>query len=277
MHTSFIENALALEYANWQYFFMTQVKNGATFSSSDLLILDGVAVSKSWVKQRIVGYEIKVSRWDFLQDKKRPYYMQYVNDFYFICPADMIKKEEMAENVWLKYVYEDGSIKTIKKAKFMNNPPCVDMLWYIIMSKLTSEVWRRGYRGDIEKFIEEKWSARDLGRRFSSKLINKLQKLEQEIIIKEESLKEYDETLLKLDNYFKQLQTDWHIGFFSTSGNSWRLGWQYIEAVESMRKNMKWDGLSELELTNLWKYISRVGEAHELLKTMHEKLSKKDL
>jgi len=48
-----------------------------------------------------MGYEIKMSRQDFLQDKKWKKYLQFCTRFYFVAPKGIIKPEELPENIGL--------------------------------------------------------------------------------------------------------------------------------------------------------------------------------
>lgn len=66
-----------------------------------LLKFDGLAITKSYTKPNIIGYEIKVSRNDFLQDNKWHLYLQYCNEFYFVVPKGLVKKEELPDHVGL--------------------------------------------------------------------------------------------------------------------------------------------------------------------------------
>lgn len=190
--TWYIERALSRHYDNSQYFFMTQVKNWPTFSAEKLLILDWVAIKKSWTAPRMIWFEIKVSRWDFLQDQKRVYYQQYVNDFFFVCPEWLIKKDELPDNVGLMYVTEKW-IKTVKRSKFMPNTPSNDMLMYIIHNKIESTRFpsKLSYRTSIHDYVEDKISWKQLSMMFRSKLIQKLNDYEINIKALNEKCSEY--------------------------------------------------------------------------------------
>lgn len=48
-----------------------------------------------------MGYEIKVSRGDFLQDKKWESYLKFCTRFYFVAPKGIIKTEELPEGIGL--------------------------------------------------------------------------------------------------------------------------------------------------------------------------------
>ena len=47
------------------------------------------------------GYEIKISRADFLQDKKWESYLKFCNWFYFVAPVGIIDPEELPESIGL--------------------------------------------------------------------------------------------------------------------------------------------------------------------------------
>jgi hypothetical protein len=97
--------------------FFSHVKTGSSWlSGQQLRILDGLAVKISWTKPSFMGYEIKVSRGDFLRDKKHTEYLPYCTTFYFVCPDKMIRKDEVEGDIGLIYCREDGSLRTVKRA-----------------------------------------------------------------------------------------------------------------------------------------------------------------
>lgn len=63
---------LALAEKHWRDFFLTEVKSGSTWMTArgDMKILDGLAIRKSWTSPCFTGYEVKISRSDFLRDSK---------------------------------------------------------------------------------------------------------------------------------------------------------------------------------------------------------------
>lgn len=98
--------------------FFAHVKTGASWTHQGipLRILDGLAVKISWTQPVFQGYEIKISRSDFLRDKKYTDYLPYCTGFAFVCPDKMIAKDELPEHIGLVYYREDGSLRTAKKA-----------------------------------------------------------------------------------------------------------------------------------------------------------------
>jgi hypothetical protein len=67
---------LALSKRHKDDYFLTEVKDGPTMGASHARI-DAWAMKKSWSKPLVWGYEIKVSRSDFLNDTKWPAYWGY--------------------------------------------------------------------------------------------------------------------------------------------------------------------------------------------------------
>lgn len=178
-----IKAALAKKHGERE-FFMAEVKNGPTgVMTGQLLQFDGVAIYKSWSHPQIRGYEIKVSRSDFLRDIKYSQYLPYFHEFYFVVPAGMVQRQEVEENIGLMwYNPETGVITTKKKAVWRNIEIDALMLLYVIMYRLDSDrlpfhstkadYWRDWAEGRI--------SDRELGNQVRSKLVTRISELEQE-------------------------------------------------------------------------------------------------
>ena len=62
---------------------------------------DGYAVAKSWSRALYVGYEIKVSRQDFLRDDKWPKYLGACTQFYFVVAHGIADSSEVGEKAGL--------------------------------------------------------------------------------------------------------------------------------------------------------------------------------
>lgn len=76
----------------------------------------------------ITEYEVKISRGDFLADKKKrkfKYYEQEVfrlmpNRFHYVCPTGLIQVNEIPKYAGLIYYNEGGILEVIKKAPLIN-------------------------------------------------------------------------------------------------------------------------------------------------------------
>lgn len=63
-----------------------------------------------WVR----GFEIKVTRTDFLSDKKWTEYTEFCSSLSIVCPAELIQKDEIKKPFGLLWIYPD-KIKWIKR------------------------------------------------------------------------------------------------------------------------------------------------------------------
>lgn len=183
-------------------FFITECKNGSTYfpPPQGLLKFDGLAITKSYTQPCIKCYEIKVSRSDFLQDNKWHLYLQYCNEFYFVVPKGLIKKEELPDNVGLIYYNPDtGKIRTRKKALWREIDEPVGIYKYIIFSRLEHDRMpfyesRAEYARD---YLQDKSEKRELGKEFGSKLAKDLIEAQTRL----SSLQDTEEKV----NFLKQL------------------------------------------------------------------------
>lgn len=176
-----ISRALARKHSS--DFFMTEVKNGPSGWSGSNVRMDAVAIAKSWTHPCIYGYEIKVSRQDFLNDKKWPIYKEQTHSFSFVCPKGLIDPKEVGEDVGLIYYnQETGALYTRKKAKYRECEMNAGMLLYIIMNRLESDRYpffssKREY---LEAYIRDETDKKRLGWEVSSKMAHDIQTLANE-------------------------------------------------------------------------------------------------
>lgn len=84
--------------------------------------IDGVAVGM-WGKNRqlLIGYEIKVSRSDFLHEMSHPEKSEAAfmacNEFYLVCPKEVLKSTEEAPEGWgVLHVQKNCRLRVVKKA-----------------------------------------------------------------------------------------------------------------------------------------------------------------
>jgi len=133
---------IALARRHKKDFYITNVKNGPSWTvrRGKLRILDAWAMRKSWTAPRFTGYEIKVSRSDFLGDDKWEEYLPYCEYFFFACPKGMIKPDELPDGIGLVYVYPDSFyVKTVKRAKASKVDIDPAFFMYILMNKIDSD------------------------------------------------------------------------------------------------------------------------------------------
>lgn len=132
-----IQGLLAAHHA--QDIYVAECKNGPSWTTlgRGLLVLDGWALKRTWSPLTTIGYEIKVTRSDFEQDQKWPQYLPLVHQFYFVCPAGLIRGVDLPKGVGLKWVSTTGTLHT--KIKSERNEPDVALqnlaMLYILMAR----------------------------------------------------------------------------------------------------------------------------------------------
>lgn len=184
--------------------FLTNVKNGRSWDNDNLLIMDALAIRRSWRKPCFTGYEIKVDRSDFLRDQKWPGYLEFCHEFYFVCPVGLIQPEELPSEVGLIYYNpEKDCILTRRKALYRPVEIPYDLLMYLVMTRIDGDrrhpffTSRREY---FETLIKEKaerkkigeYIAREVGGRIKE-LLEENKKMKRELSLAQQKAQIYDE------------------------------------------------------------------------------------
>lgn len=138
-----IKLALKDMHSSRNTYFVTECKTCSTYfpDPQGLLIFDGLAITKTYTKPCIIGYEIKVSRSDFLGDNKWHLYLQYCNEFFFVVPKGLIRKDELPDGVGLIYYDPEAKqvLRTVKKAQYRQIDEPVGVYKYLIFSRLDED------------------------------------------------------------------------------------------------------------------------------------------
>lgn len=146
-----IQRLLRKKYAPPEYAFFLEVANGTGSGASRYA--DGVAVNL-WPSKghEVLGFEIKVSRADFLNEMKKPWksdsVMKYCHKWYLVAPKGLIKKEEIPVN-WGFIEVANGKLYNTKLAPHLEP---VDMT-----RSFCSALLRRSTESSIPLFDLEKW------------------------------------------------------------------------------------------------------------------------
>ena len=123
--------------------FYSEVKTGRSLPGC--LRFDAVAVKQSWKKPLIIGYEIKVSRNDFLRDKKWRNYQKYCHELWFASPPGVVKLDDLrgCGDVGLIYYSSEHDCLFVKRRAMyrqidLRSKEVVDMLYYLAMYRSCS-------------------------------------------------------------------------------------------------------------------------------------------
>jgi hypothetical protein len=119
-----------------------ECKTGASWTGPRVGIIDFWAMKKSWQSPAIYGYEIKVSRNDFVRDDKWKQYMDYCNLFYFVAPQGIIEPGELPDGVGLVVTSINCKKLYLKRKAAFRDVAIPESLWrYLLMwrAEITSE------------------------------------------------------------------------------------------------------------------------------------------
>jgi hypothetical protein len=179
-----IKKALA-EYHPKDYF-LTECKTCSTYfpDPQGMLKFDGLAMTRSYTAPCITGYEIKVSRSDFLGDNKWHLYLQYCNELYFVVPVGLVTKDEIPENVGLIYYYpKTGKLLKKRRAVYRKIEEPVGVYKYIIYSRLDREriPFYEGRAEYAKDYLADQREKRKIGRDFGSKMAKDLQDCQERL------------------------------------------------------------------------------------------------
>lgn len=200
--------------------FVPECKGGPTWSSAHHR-LDAWAMRRSWSRPLTWGYEIKVSRADFLGDNKWQAYLDYCNDFYFVCPAGVIRPEELPAEAGLLYVASTGrSLFTKKKAPSRQVTVPEELFRYVLMSRtqIKTEHYQEPDRSErIQKWKQwaaEKDEGRMIGyhvRRLTAERIEKVNNENNRLRAENEALQLFKTRLCELGVNPKDYVRDWQV------------------------------------------------------------------
>lgn len=123
--------------------FVPQCKNGATSarraSDGPLRTLDAWAMPRTWSPITFIGYEIKVSRSDWLRDQKFADYFPLCHLLSVVAPRGVVELEELPKGVGLLEPIGAGAgqrlITRRKPARRAIETP-VDLLCYVLMTRV---------------------------------------------------------------------------------------------------------------------------------------------
>lgn len=185
MTEEFITQLLYKKYQSKENFCLNQVNTAPKYSLGNL-ILDFWYIKLDFNKNFSEGFEIKTSREDFLRDSKWPGYLNYCNKFYFVCPKDVIFKEELDPQIGLIYVYDTGKMKVVKSSVYRNVEPPSGIFKHILLTRLKKfEEKPLTVEDKIKLYINDKIDSRELGLNFRNKLVEEINELKNNRIKEE--------------------------------------------------------------------------------------------
>lgn len=154
IHARDVEKLLAGKHS--EDIFVPECKIGQSWTSRSCRRFDAWVMKRSYSPFCCLGYEIKVSRRDFVQDEKMVEYLPYCHQFYIVAPAGVAEKDEIPEEAGLIRVSKNGKkLYTVKKAPFRKVDIPDSIFKYIIMSRCKVTNWSHQYTKPREEIYRE--------------------------------------------------------------------------------------------------------------------------
>lgn len=237
-----ITELLAVKHA--EDIFVPQCKTGPTqcAEKGSLLILDAWAMRRSWTNPLTTGYEIKVNRNDFLSDRKWRRYLNFCDQFYFICPTGVIKPEELPAEAGLRYVSKTGTkIFTKKKAPVRDVKLDEWLVKYILIirSAIANERKSVSNKAYWEDWLKQKERDVDFGWRVGKAIKETIEKKIHEVGRENNALWEENEMLVSAKKTLEKMGID-IADYFHWSGEA-----RLRERIEEIEKGIPDGSLSE--------------------------------
>lgn len=219
----------ALSHRHTKDLFVSQCKTGSSYGNAQLRILDAWAMTNSWSNWTTFGYEVKISRSDFLKDKKWSDYLPYCHNFYFVCPHGVIGVEELPPEAGLLYVSKTGNKLFVKKhaqRRAIELP--IEILIYILMWRTNSVHGERLTESQDKKYWTEWLKKKEFDWFFGQKVSKKIREEIKEKVTKAEEHNKHLISELETLKEIKRLSLE--MGIDIRRGR-----WGLREAIDEMK------------------------------------------
>jgi len=176
-----------------------ECKTGPSQCASMFRIMDAWVMPKSWAHPDCTAYEIKVARNDFVNDRKWPQYLPYCNYFYFACPKDVIRPEELPPEAGLYYACGSSGRLIIKKKAARREVEIPESLFRYILMRVQVEPEHNGetakdYWRDWLKNKDDDWRfGHRVGQGIRDEIEKRVSKVEKENHDLQERINAYDQ------------------------------------------------------------------------------------
>lgn len=143
--------------------------------------LDGWAMKKSWAHPVTTGYEIKVSRGDWLRDEKWHSYLEYCSDFYVVCPSGLIAPDEVAAPAGLMWVAKTGNMLITKRKAARRQVVIPEKFWRSVVMRQSGWNPQESNADFWARWVREKEAKLDVGHRVARRLRETISKKIDEV------------------------------------------------------------------------------------------------
>lgn len=235
--------------------FVSECKDGPSMFGSHSR-LDAWVMKKSWTKPLVIGYEIKVSRSDFMRDDKWRSYLDVCNEFYFVAPPKIILPNELPPEAGLLVATTNGA-RLLKKNKAQYREVTIpeEVYRYILFSRSKivppGMANARSKKEEWKQWLEDKEDNYRFGRLVSEEINKYCRTLRHE----------RDEALNKIEKYeaFKQAMKE--MGIDPDDVSTWEIRQQARQVLGGLPSGFKY------RLHELAKDIQKL---HQMVESMEQ-------
>jgi hypothetical protein len=190
--------------------FVPECKNGPTWGGTHFR-LDAWVMNRSWSRMCMTGYEIKVTRSDFLHDQKLQTYLPLCHQLYMVAPKGIVHDNELPAEIGLMEVASTGNrLLTRKKAPHRTIDPPSELLIYILMCRSKIGEWYNfeSVTEQWKRWLGKRDEDKELGYMVARKIRERAEQLENENI----KLKKENELLQNIKTEMTKLglSIGWH-------------------------------------------------------------------
>ncbi|MCL2563122.1 MAG: MmcB family DNA repair protein [Oscillospiraceae bacterium] len=217
--------------------FFTEVKDGPTHSVRHHSKIDALSISLSWLNFSIIGYEIKVSRSDFLRDEKWRAYLPMCNQLYFAVAPGVCDPAEVPDVCGLVTMTAKGGLRIVRKAPWREIDEPVNMYKYLMFTYLganpsgsrmtrAEDITRADRLAMWRDYLDDKETMREIGRRVGGKFSREMQTMMKKADM-------YDRTTIDADERDKALYEICKA--LGIASHAWRPAEQCLREIERMK------------------------------------------
>ncbi len=252
--------------------FVPECKNGETWGARDLLKIDAWVLRRSYSPLTIIGYEIKTSRQDFEQDQKWTSYLDLCHEFFFVCPAGLIRSTDLPSRVGIIWASKDKLHTKHKAERIEPDTAKINrLLIYILMSRCKivanmNEIYTETPKDKLQQLKEATEQANT-----KKELAYFIKGHIREV---SEALHKKETDLSYRENYVHQFEQ--HLARLGITWNSTKNDWQDNQMVDNAIGQLK-QSLDIWTLRNMKETARKMTEVADILeKSYNQKLSLPD-
>jgi hypothetical protein len=227
---------------------VAECKNGETWGARDLLKLDAWVLRRSYSPLTTIGYEIKVSRQDFENDQKWTGYIDLCHEFFFVCPAGLIRATDLPASIGIIWVSASGKLHIKKKAE--RTKPDIEklnrLLIYVVMarSRIVDNMWDVNKEEPLDP-LQEKRKLVELATASNELAIfvkGHICQVYDQIVAKEHDLKWRENYVKQFEEHLARLGITW-----DSSKSEWQDTMRVDNQIAALKKALDWDTLGRMK------------------------------